>query len=77
MMKYFKVTVLNGLDKKRRDNLKLEKYVNLFALCFLYIVVTAKVVIEFIYQKKWKGCLAIALSYPFYILFVYLLVIKF
>ena len=24
-MKYFMVTVLNGLDKKRRDNLKLEK----------------------------------------------------
>ena len=55
----------------------MEKYVNLFTLCFLYIVVTTKVVIEFMYQKKWKGCLAIALSYPFYILFVYLLVIKF
>ena len=54
MMKYFMVTVLNGLDKKRRDNLKLEKYVNLFTLCFLYIVVTTKVVIEFMYQKKWK-----------------------
>ena len=73
MMKYFKVTVLNGLDK----NLKLEKYVNLFTLCFLYIVVTTKVIVEFMYQKKWKGCLAIALSYPFYIWFVYLLVIKF
>ena len=55
----------------------MEKYVNLFTLCFLYIVVTTKVVIEFMYQKKWKGCLAIALSYPFYIWFVYLLVIKF
>ena len=76
MMKYFKVTVLNGLDKKRRDNLKLEKYVNLFTLCFLYIVVTTKVVIEFMYQKKIKGIAALLISYPVYICIAYYLIFR-